>query len=269
MKRGIIISDIHCGHNSGLTHPDWQYKFVKKTFKPSVIKRNKFSLLQAEVWNWYSKQVKELGPLDFVFLNGDAIDGAGKICAGIEQVTTDVNEQCAMAIRAIEEIKLKKGGKIVMTYGSGYHTGKDADHEDNIAGDLHASIHSQTYVDINGLIFHLKHKVGRSTIPHGKATPLAKEWLNGELWALKDLAPRAEVIVRSHIHYPFYVGDPSIPFVAMSTPAMQWSSRYGSRECTGTVDMGFIYFEINDKGEYSWQYIITNLESQKVKALKL
>jgi len=269
VKKGIIISDLHCGANSGLTPPDYQYTQVKRAKDPSIIKKNKLASLQKEVWEWYIAKTKALGKIDFIFLNGDAIDGSGKIIAGAEQIDTDVNIQSAMAVQCMEALDLKKDGKIVMTYGSPYHTGKESDHEDNIAKALNAKIGSHVWVDVNGCIFDLKHNIGRSTLPHAKGTSLAKEQLTSMMWALKGLTPNTDVFIRSHIHYPFYVGDPSIPYLSMSTPAMQWGTRYGSRQCTGTVDMGFLYFEVNDKGEYKWHYEIAKLTSQKTNALKI
>ena len=269
VKKGIIISDLHCGGQTGLTPPEWRYNVVRNAKNPSVKKKNKVAKLQKEVWEWYVAQAKSLGPLDFMLVNGDCIDGSGKINAGVEQIDTDTNIQCAMAVESLEQFKLRKGAKIVMTYGSAYHTGKDSDHEDIIASALNADIGSHKWVDINGCVFDLKHVVGRSSVPHTKGTALAREWLVNELWALKGLTPKTDVYIRSHVHYPWYCGDPSVPFLAMTTPALQWGTAYGSRSCTGTVDMGFIYFEINDKGEYTWQYRIAHLESQRALAVKV
>lgn len=268
MKKGIIISDTHCGHQAGLTPPEYQYKRIPKAKDQAVKRRSHFALLQKEMWNWYEEEIKKIRPLDFLFSVGDLVDGPGKKSGGTEQISADENVQVEMAIRVLELCRAKRNN-IVMTYGTPYHTGTECDYEDQVASALNAKIGSHEWVDINGLIFDLKHKVGRSGIPHGKGTAISKEWLTGELWALMDMAPRSGVYVRAHVHYPFYVGDPSIPYLAMITPGMQWSTKFGSRQAVGTVAAGFIYFEISDKGEYTWQYKIAKLPSQKVQALKL
>jgi len=269
MKRGIVLSDIHCGHQAGLTPPEYHYKNVRGK-EQAVKRRSGFADLQREMWSWYANQMNSLGKLDFVFLLGDMIDGPGGRGGGAEHISTDTNVQVEIATRVIEEIPIKRGNeRMVMVYGTPYHTGDGADCEDIIAANFGAKIGGQEWVDVNGVMFHLKHKVGRSGVPHTKGTAISREWLTETLWNWMDLAPKAEIIIRGHVHYPFYVGDPSMPYLAMTAPSMQWSSKFGVRQAVGTVALGYIYFEINEKGEYSWQYKIAKLQSQKAKALKI
>ena len=61
----------------------------------------------------------------------------------------------------------------------------------------------------------------------------------------------ANVIIRSHVHYHEFSGNPT--HIAMTTPALQgWGSKYGERQCSGIVDIGLVQFDISE-GEYSWK----------------
>ena len=58
MKRIAIISDLHCGHQFGLAHPEDCVNDVQK-----------------RGWDFFEAGLKKYAPYDVVFCNGDAIDG--------------------------------------------------------------------------------------------------------------------------------------------------------------------------------------------------
>jgi hypothetical protein len=120
-----------------------------------------------------------------------------------------------------------------------------------VADEVNAEIHGQMFVEVEGVRFHLKHKVGGSSIPHGRHTATARERLWLREWA--DVAdwPQADVILRGHVHYHQYAGGPG--WLAMTCPALQGpSTKYGSRQCSGTVDFGIVTFEV-DGDDYDWR----------------
>ena len=249
-KRMLVISDLHCGHLAGLTPPRYQFKPKQDTLSPT--KRGKFCEIQSQSWNWYLRNIRKAGPFDVVVVNGDAIDGAGKRSGGTEVITTDRAEQCDMAIRCIQPALQCKGKtKLVMTYGTGYHTGNEEDWEGSIADALGGKIGSHEWIDLNGTVFDFKHHTGSSTIPHGRHTPTAKEVLWNKLWSAEDWVDEADVIVRSHVHY--YQGGFDRSKLHLTTPALQgMGSKYGARRCSGLVDFGFLVFESDRKGEITW-----------------
>lgn len=255
-KRILIISDMHCGHQTGLTCPDWQYQESKN----DVAKKNKYARVQKECWIWFSKEIKNLGKIDLLIINGDAIDGNGYKSGGTEQITTDREKQCSMAIEIINFIN---ADKIIMTSGTAYHTGEEEDFEEFIAREVHAKFGSHEWVSVNNVVFDIKHKVGSSSIPHGRFTSIARENLWSKLWAERELIPKSQILIRSHIHYFTFQGDGS--YLAMSTPALQgMGTKFGSRICSGFVDYGFIYFDINSDGHYDWHVKLADVKSHKV-----
>lgn len=254
MKRLVCISDLHSGHNVGLTPPPWQ----------GLRKKDKWKRVQGELWGQYERMVRENFKPDVLVVNGDAIDGRGEKSGSTELVTVDRFEQCEMASYAIN---MWEAQHVVMTWGTPYHTGTEEDFEQRIADAVNADkIGAQEWVEIEGVVFDFKHKVGSSSIPHGKATPIAKERLWNLLWTEHEEQPRADVIVRSHVHYAFMCGEPH--WLAMTTPALQGQgSKFGARQCSGHVDFGITVFDC-EKGKFSWRWDTAVVASQQARALK-
>jgi len=149
-----------------------------------------------------------------------------------------------------------------VTYGTGYHTGCEEDYEKIIADRLGAKIGSHEWISVNGLVFDCKHKIGSSSIPHGRATAMLRDRLWAEIWARHDEQPASQIQIRSHVHYfGAFLGE---DYLAITTPALQgMGSIYGSRQCSGRVTVGLIEFKVKDDGSYDWQPHLANLKSQK------
>lgn len=261
-KTLVVLADEHCGHGVGLTHPVYQARYAEG----SPAKMAKITRPTKEMYDIYRGWAKEIGRPSIVVNNGDAVDGKGERSGGNEQVTTDRDEQCHMAAMAIEEWKAPQ---VVMTYGTGYHTGKDDDWEERVAGLVKAEkIGGHEWLDINGLVFDFKHKVGSSQVPHGRHTAPARERLWNILWSEQEMAPKSRVIIRSHVHYFGYAGDATA--LCITTPALQGpGSKYGVRQCSGLVDFGILVFEVDPHGDYTWAAKTAVLRSRIPRALKL
>ena len=249
MKRVVAIGDMHCGFNGGLTPPEWWYPMDTGTHFDF------FAHQQRIMWNWYKDTLESLMPIDILLVNGDCIDGRGERSGGTELITTDRMVQCAMATRCILEAK---GRKIVMTYGTPYHCGQLEDWETIIAKDVRAEKiggHEWVTAEGEGVTFDLKHKIGTSNAPAGRMTASAQQSLWNDLWHLRKAQPMAQVVLRSHAHYFVHCGD--YRKLSMVLPALcGFGSKFGVRECSGTVDMGLISFDCED-GRFDWtQHII-------------
>lgn len=253
MKTVLAISDLHSGHKTGLTHPDWH-----------VDKKCELRKVQWELWNTYRQMIKPYVGCDCLLILGDCIDGKGSRSGGTELLVTDRHEQCEMAERAINEINAKN---IVMVYGTPYHTGDEEDFEGSIARHINAKIGGHEWVDVEGVVFDIKHKIGSSTIPHGRHTAIAKEVLWNMLWSERDESPKSDIILRGHVHY--HAGAFGSDWLGMTMPALQgMGSKYGVRQCSGLIDFGVIGFQV-DNGEYSWQAHTQKIKSQAPKTIKI
>lgn len=241
-KRLVIVSDLHCGHKFGLTPPGWW-----GVEQPGDDRLAKHRAFQRAVWDFYANTIDSLKPIDIFVCNGDAVEGKGERTGGTELITTDRHEQIRMAAKIIDYADAKS---IRIAYGTGAHTGRDEDFE----GLLHelvscpdVKVSGHLFLDINGCVFDIKHKVGRSTIPHGRLTPLIRAAMWNGIWALIGRQPRARFVVRSHVHY--YEAWKNAHQEGVITPAFQYNTIYGIRECEGTVDLGLIYFDVGPDGQ--------------------
>ena len=269
MKKIIVISDLHCGHVAGLTPPEWQVS----EYEQSTTKRNKWAKLQKELWMNFENIIERHKPFDVGFSLGDSIDGKGGKSGATELITADRSEQADMAAEVHKYIrrKSKPDFKWIGVYGTGYHVSAEGgeDWESIVAerADFE-KIGSHEWVDVNGVVFDLKHHIGGSSIPHGRHTSAAKEKLWNTLWHEKDYQPKSNVILRGHVHYAAYCGGPG--WIAMTLPALQgMGTKYGSRRCSGTVDWGITIFEVRKDGTYDMISEVMQINSQKVEVIKI
>ncbi len=254
--RLVIIADLHSGHRTGLTHPDHD------TEKKGAEKR--FAEVRARLWAFYAERMKVLQPIDCLVVNGDAIDGKGERSGGTELIEADRGAQVEMAAAAILEAKARK---VYVLSGTPYHVGKEDDFEAVLAHQVHASHYgAHDWLDCAGTIFDFKHKVNSSVIPHGRFTAPQRAALWNALWAERGIQPRSDVLIRSHVHYFTHSGDGRR--LVMTTPALQAWTKFGSKECEGTNDIGFLSFDC-DNGGYTWKHHALEMKWAAVRPYKV
>ncbi len=257
-KKVLIIGDLHCGSMCGLTPPDW---FVSKG------RNSYYAGLQREMWDNYIEMCDNFGKVDALIVNGDVIDGKGTRSGSTELITTDMFEQCDMAVSALEHIKTDK---ILFTYGTPYHTaspnGEDFDKE--VADRMAAQIYDELNVEVDGLVFNVKHKVGASSSPYNRAMPTGKHRLWDALEALRTDKKPADVYIRSHVHYFSFCGESQ--WYAFTLPALQASdTKYGARQCVGLTDWGMCMFQVEDGALAGWDCRLYDLASHKRKIVRV
>lgn len=268
VKHGLFCGDFHCGHLIGLTPPAWQNRYPKT----NASKRVKFHRIAADLWESFCEILESLPPLDFVVINGDMIEGKNERAGGTELLTSDMKIQANMAVDVIETIRkhAKHSVQIIATYGTPYHTSVYGDDwEDIIADKAYINkIGAHEWIDVNGLVFDIKHHIGSSALPHTRNTSISRDALWNQLWAAETMQPLADVVIRSHVHYFTHCGDARR--LCMTLPALQgMGSKYGAKQCSSLVSWGMVLFSVKDKTEYTWKPFIKNIESQRAKALKL
>jgi hypothetical protein len=262
ITRVVAMGDPHCGHLVGLTPPAWQQP-MKRT---DTTKRNKYAKVQRELWHEYKRLLKSLEPINHLLFLGDAIDGDGKKSGGTELITTDRQEQSDMAVECINQVRCYASKKysIVGVFGTGYHTGNQEDWENRVAEQAgFAKIGSHEWPSVNGCVFDIKHKVGSSTIPHGRGTAVLKEMLWNDLWSKNDMQPDARIVIRGHAHY--YIGIDTRDKSGFVLPALQgMGSKFGARQCSGIVDWGMMHFDIDHKGNVvNWDKHLVKITAQR------
>lgn len=260
-KRVVVISDQHAGHRVGLTPPKWQ----------TAILGQKYHKIQMELWKEFSTKIDLIKPIDVLMVNGDCIDGRGKRSGGTELITVNRQEQVDIAAAAINYCE---AGTVVMTRGTPYHTGDKEEWEDILAKKVNCNkIGDHEFYNIGGVIFDVKHNIGSSSIPHGQFTPIARDRLWNLIWSEYEMQPKADILIRSHVHYYLRLGG--IDWDGFVTPALQgMGSKFGAKICSGLVHWGFIWFDIYDTPlpsgkKWTMDKHIVGIKSQKATVTKL
>lgn len=271
--RVIVASDPHCGSLQGLTPPQWQPGIHKEKEDPKTSRFLKFGKLQGVLWNRCMELLTHLAPYQVILWGGDMIEGKGTRSGGAELLVPDRIEQKNMAVAVCKEFAARSNVLNVKqygVYGTAYHTGYEEDWELMVAEEAGwEKIGSHEWIDVNGCVFDLKHKIGSSAVPHGRGTAVLREMLWNELWAARKLQPKAQVIIRGHAHY--YMGVDTDECAAFICPALQgWGTKFGSRECSGLVHWGLMHFDIDRDGNVvNWDKHIIKLEEQTAKTCKV
>lgn len=247
--RLVVLSDTHCGSVFGLT-PDGVFDIGESD--ELLVARTAGE--RKKCWQWFSKAIDSLKPIDRLVLNGDMVEGDANRQAGLELLTTDPLEQIKIAQRVVEFVGCKQ---VAITAGTAYHTGTNTDYERLLADATGGKLGGHDYYNVNGLVLSIKHHVGGSQTPVGRATALTREAVWNVLWADRGEFPRANVLIRSHVHYHTAFSGYPINTLSMTTPCLQTpGSRFGARRCSGVVDYGFVVFDINKDGTYSWSPLV-------------
>ena len=207
---------------------------------------------------------------DMVCIIGDCIEGQSSRSHGVGCVTSDLDVQTEMAIKAIEQIPTKN---IKFIRGTDYHVLSNGSEAENVlARHFDAPVENHMFLNLKGkevgeITFDLKHKVGGSSVPHGIFTPQAKETLWNTEWYIDGGAPLADVYIRGHVHRFSYCGTNR--YLAINLPAMSLRrfNHYGAKCCNNLVDTGMVVFDIEDRTANikNWFNVPYNDENLKTK----
>ena len=258
MSRTVIISDSHGGHRSGLVPPG-SFRYSEEDDNPTL---RKFATLQRIMWDWYAAKLQELQPIDTLIHNSECIDGKAERQGGTELVTTDRKMQCEIAAQVIREAKAKR---IYITRGTRYHSGREEDWDEVVGALVNADhVGAHIFLESEGVVLDVRHKVPGSVIPHGRFTGLARQKLWNYLWAEREMQPKANIIIRSHVHYHVYCG--TADWLAMTTPSLQAFTKFGSEECEGTNDVGLTCIDTH-AGGFEWKTYMLDMRWAKAELL--
>lgn len=231
-----VLGDFHSGHVYGLAVPD---ECV-----------NQF---QRKGWNFLAKGIEKYGPYDRFFLMGDLIDGRGKKNGGMEAISPSLKTQSDMAINCINELRRlsKSDPKMTFVRGTPYHTDGPENWEDIVAkefrnhcGPTEENIYNQIFVDVDGVIFDLKHHCGGGQNPQTRPGAPAREIVQAMLKENYHGESKADCFIRAHVHYHTSVN--LLGRIAYTNPALQINSDYGELRCSGIVDYGFTVVEVEN-----------------------
>lgn len=233
MKRLAIGADLHGGHANATTAPPWQWPTVGGTEA-----RNRAGEIQLESYERLCDIVEAEKPFDAVILAGDMIHGR---MPDALMTAIDRDEQVKQAAAIIN---LFGADEVLLVAGTPRHTGDLERWERVLAATVDAKFGLRVFFEIEGVRFVVRHKVGRSRIPHGKATPLMRQAVWNELNAAREKEPKADVLLFGHTHYHLVVETPE--WTAMTLPALCCRTEFSDTQAEGDAHWGLVVMDVED-----------------------
>jgi len=205
MRRIIAIGDLHVGSSVGLLPPnftDSQGLTVPQT--PA----------QQYLWGCWvdfcTRATKR--PVDAVVVNGDVIDGRQPAAGGAGLSLRYLPDQVSAAVETLRVLRSRTGSAPwYFTAGTTYHVGENGTYEEAVAERIGARpyhsigvgrlVREVLWLDVDGVLLEFAHHIGGASGFY-RLTPLDRE-MQWSALSGKDPSrgvPRADLIVRSHIH---------------------------------------------------------------------
>lgn len=249
--RILIIGDMHCGHVTGLTPPDWWW-----SDEGEGETRKHIAQYQRWAWKQYCESLDEWRPFDRVLVMGDCIDGKGLRAGSNEEITTDRDEQAEMAAVCIKQAR---ASRIALVYGTPYHTGVDEEWEKAVAREVKAEqIGHKVFIETNGHCIDARHYVGGAQNPKSKATSLLGAQVSNDQWVreYKD-HPKADIFIRGHVHRCCVIDEPAT--LSATIPGLQGWTKFGASRCDLVVHFGIMILDIPRQGRRVCSYRTSEL----------
>jgi hypothetical protein len=240
MKRGLVLSDLHCGSVGGLTPPGFMQDDLRT--------------IQETFWRWFTGNLKMYGPYDFLIVCGDLVDGEGKK-GTLSTAFSDVRKQASCAAEVLTATGVKPD-RMYLVRGSPFHTNGPGEYEDKIADDLGCSIKDVQKLDIEGWKIHARHVTGRSDISYGQGTPALKELARMEHEAFMEEKDAPDIVLRGHVHYAISIqrdGRMSITCPCLCLPI---DSANGRRYTAWMYTVGFGVLDLEADREPSYRTVV-------------
>jgi len=224
--RIAVYSDLHCGHINAIA--------------PTL---HQVSEDSHGCWKLFKKFNRKYGPFDAVLILGDVIDGKAGRNGGVELVTTDQSKQADIAIQVLDQVPVKKGAKWYQVGGTPYHGGMSEDFERLVASSFGAEYGAVVWPEIGGVRFRMRHKINRAMNNLNKQIGIHQRRLGS------GREKQADCMLFGHLHTYAQRQEAcnGKPMYAISCPALQGVTDFGSRQCDGDVDIGCLAIDV-EKG---------------------
>ena len=258
-KSVLTISDLHNGSSTSLCSEHPVISDLDTVHNP-----NKLQIALRGAWYNCIDELTQKPTL--LVVNGEPCDGANRRQVGQQSWTTNVYDQLNDAKKLINTIPYQN---LMFTRGSGYHVQQDGTNfEEIIAREMGATKYRAyggegltdyyALAEIHGKIFNFTHHIGFNKWAAYRTTALARE-MAGMVFE-KDKMGKADVIVRSHVHYFVHVEFTHTH--GFTTPAWKFPDAHLFRSgLAGTTpDVGMVEVIIEPNGEILVQKHIAEME---------
>jgi len=247
-KSILIVSDIHNGSSTAICTPDPDISDLETTYRPNKLQKELYSAWEECIDDLIQKPT-------LLLVNGEPCDGGNKKQVGQQTWSTNLNDQLNDTVKLLDMIP---HDNLLFVRGSLYHVGLDGTNfEEIIAEKMGASKykafggsgHTDYYalVEMYGKHFNFTHHVGFNKWAAYRTTALARE-MAGMVFE-RDKMGKADVIVRSHVHYFVHVEFTHTH--GFTTPAWKFPDAHLFRGGTAgtTPDIGMVEVIIEPNGD--------------------
>lgn len=242
-KTIVVYSDMHVGSYMSVCSAEPEILEGGGAWKPNALQKVLFEAWQDSIDSISKKP-------NLLVINGEPMDGANPKQLGQQSWTTDIEDQMNDSAKLIGMIPNEQ---LMFVRGSGYHVQAGAtNYEEILANRMGATGYKAyggsgltdyyAFIEINNKMFNFTHHIGFNKWAAYRTTAIARELAGMHFEANK--LHKADVIVRSHVHYFVHVEFPHTHGV--STPAWKFPDAHLFRGGVAgtTPDIGNVEFII-------------------------
>lgn len=252
-RRGLTIADLHHGSSYGMLPPN----FIDSDDREVAQNIGQKYLWQC--WTDMTEHAADGGPIDFLVVNGDAIDGEQRKQHGTELCLPRLADQSEAAIQSLTFLIDKiKPAKIYVVSGTPYHdseAGREAEVvAERIGAERYPGLSAGRYcrdmldLNVDGVVVNCMHGIPSSGALYRGVSP-DREALWSAVAGKEGKALKADCLVRSHVHHFVHVEHPSkhifvTPCWQLQTGFMRKSSAFRFMP-----DIGYAIIEIDPEAK--------------------
>jgi hypothetical protein len=249
VKRILVVSDLHHGSIYGMLPPNFELS------SGQIIQQNAGQKYLWECWLDMCRRVREDIKPDAVVLNGEPVDGPQQAQRGTElciPIPKDQGDAAAISLSLL--LDATGGVPFYVVQGTEYHDEKVGQACDAVADRLGAvrykgrgpgRVAKRTLnLRVDGYVLNFHHGIPSSGALY-RAVAIDREAVWSAIAGKEGKSAKAEVIIRSHVH--FYVAVKHASKQAVITPAWQLQTGFMGKnsEYRMIPDIGFIWIEID------------------------
>lgn len=223
----VVISDLHCGCQTGLCPSGGVLLDEGGRYHPSEIQKKVWAMWQ-EFWSEWIPKVTHGEPFDVV-VNGDTIDGSHH--GSTHQISHNLEDQARIALEVLEPV-VAKAQRFFMVRGTEAHVGKSGVEEERLAKRLGALPNAagqyarhELWIRVGKALVHAMHHIGTTGSAAYESTAVHKELTESLTEAARQGLEPPTVIVRSHRHRSFKTSFSSAHGEMISVVTAGWQCK--------------------------------------------
>jgi len=257
-KSIVILSDIHCGSWKAVSPPK---ATINRGKESSVQSYNAIGKALYKAWHEVATDWEEP---DVLVINGEPVDGPNRYNPS-DVWSTSLLDQMTASRELIREFKAKK---IYTTRGSDYHvTIEDQPFEEYYGHGIGAEKIDGAYapdeftLKINDVWINFSHPIATTRMWQYRSSAISS--VMAQMKLNQSHRWPADIIVRSHVHYYWYVGSAS--HLGIITPCWKITDHFAYKIGSGASapDIGAVRLIIEDDGTFHHEAKLFKLKEFK------